>query len=46
MNFSRDQRYMRFFRTAGDAFRDATYASAIELPPPSFWQRVWSLLWR
>lgn len=35
---------LMFFRTAGDAFRDADYSSPIERPYPSFWRRIFNLL--
>lgn len=31
---------LRFYRTAGEAFKDASYASAIEKPYPSLWRRI------
>jgi hypothetical protein len=32
---------LRFPRTASEAFRDASYGAAIEIPTrPSFWRRV------
>lgn len=33
--------HLRFPRTSGEAFKDASYATAIEIPTrPSLWRRV------
>lgn len=39
-------RDLRFPRTAAEAFRDHTYAAAIECPAPSLWRRILQILWR
>lgn len=31
---------LRYPRTMGQAFKDATYASALERPYPSLWRRI------
>lgn len=35
---------LRFARTSGEAFRDASYGACIERPWPTLWQRFMNLL--